>query len=258
MANAFVIPPAGPAAIKGSDIGSGRTYTTSVRDERSETDPSRSLTMREVAELQWFFCQAEADMGVRSTFGEQLARALGKRASDEARRLASKRRWLLKRTIRGWSPKAASTLEAECLAIGIPIGNRAAATTQFHEQHIYQHAEAHEPPNDPYENDSILFLVRRANMIRRRLERAGSNATKVLNAVYGIPMAGEDRAALRKRFGDLVEIVVALVACQRSDTDAPARSIVRAKLNDDTFITMQTRNAREYLKNACEAYAGTR
>lgn len=233
------------------------TYTTDARDERLETDPSRALTMREVASLRWFFCEAESDMGVRSTFGAQLDAAIAQRISDESRIEAQQVRSIVTQLRKGKRPKG-KALE---LAKDVGLLRSASMTVRIEQlggEYIYMHAPAHNVVIDPYENDGVLRSVRRANEIRARLVRVGENHTKVLNAVYGPATHGEAREALRKRFGDLVEVVVAIVASRREESDPPARAMVRAKLSDDSFVRMLKHGASGYLREAANAYAGTR
>lgn len=257
MANAITIPPP-----------KGATYTTDARDERHETDPSSPLTLRELSDLKWFFCEAMSDMGVRSTFGEQLERALGQRAGADALREARTRRRLISKIHKGWRPSKSTMTKHGLDEVAIlfpgafidPDGNfqLRAIESELSDQTIYMRSPIHSAPPDPYEDDHVLVLVRKANAIRVRLQTVGENHTKVLNATYGPVVNGDGHAAMRKRFGDLTEIVVAIVASQRSSADPPSRAIIRAKLSDDSFVRMLKHGAGGYLRAACSAYAGTR
>ena len=264
------------------------TYTTSRRDEegerekldeRPESDPSSALTMREVAGLRWFWTQAEADMGIRSTFGAQLDAALGQRISDEAASEAKAFKLLRSKLRRGWVPSRRKTriqqrprvtdVALEHFGISLDAsddGNYQRTRIDpamldagdFSEQTIYMHAPIRPPPPDPYDNDRILVFVRRANETRERLVLLSDRHICTLYAAYGESACGEDRQALRKRFGELLGIVVALVATQRKPGDPPPRALLSAKLTDDSFVRLQKRRAAGHLRAACEAYAGTR
>ena len=273
-------------AIEFTPPGAAGTYTTDRRDERAETDPSSPLTLRELSDLRWFFCEAESDMGVHSTFGEQLDRALGQMISDDAALEAKTMARLRSRVRHGWRPKAETAKryrlndKAEAMmshlgvefpgALSDPDGNfqtRKGLTVEWmrenladllSDQTIYMRSPVHSSPPDPYEDDRVLVLVRRANAIRARLRRTGEKHTKVLCAVYGPVVNGESHEAFRKRFGDMVSIVLAVVASRREPGDPSPRSIVRAKLTDDSFVRMMHRVASGYLRAACAAYAETR
>jgi hypothetical protein len=241
-----------------------------------ETDPSSALHATERRDLVWFFGEAEADLGITSTFGQQLAAALSQRISDAAMQDARVLKALRTKLRKGWRPskkqrvaQRSAITQAFIDHVG-PDAFKVAASTDgnarvmpasshdLSDQTIYMRAPMHSVPADPYENDRVLFLVRKANAVRARLVRTGDNHTRVLNAVYGPATHGEAREALRKRFGELVEVVVALVASQRKDSDPMARTMVIAKLHDDSFVRMMKHGAGAYLRKAASSFADTR
>lgn len=217
-------------------IETGSTYTeTRGSDARLPTDPTISLTLREIEDLRWFWQDAEALCGVRSTFGAQLEQARGKMASDDVvRELAA-----IKREVTALRRKAGLQPLPE-------------------EQTMYVNEDTNPPLADPFDNDDILLHVRRANVVRRRLEQMPP-WHRVLHAVYGPGRGDEnDRRAIGKRFGEIGEVVIAVVASQRTEEDPPARAIVIAKLTDDSFVRMMRHVAGNYVRQACERYARTR
>lgn len=227
--------------------------------------------MREVAELRWRFTTVESDLGIRSTFGAQLDNAYAQMPSDDEVRRAKRIKALRTRISRGWKPTDQRTLDAleELMGIGTPgalykgdgnysVNRLPGSDHMFDENHIHLHAPVRTPPADPYESDAVLFLVRRLRDIDRRRRLIGRSHDRVLEAVYGNSTAGDDVLVFRKRFGDLVDVVIAIVNSQRGSSDPPARAIIRAKLTDDSFVRMMRHGASGYLRAACDAYAETR
>jgi len=126
------------------------------------------------------------------------------------------------------------------------------------DQEMHKHTPMRPTPADPYENDGLLWLVRRLREVDRRLVAVGAYPSRVLESYYGPSSSGEDRLPMRKRFGDLGEIVVAIMASQRTPTDKPARAMVREKLSDDSFVRVMKHAASGYLRRAAETFASTR
>lgn len=237
--------------------GTSGTFTTDARDERGETDPSRALTMREVSELRWRFTQVEADLGIRSTFGAQLDGALSQRISDEAVRESRQVRALVTQLRKGRRPKGVAREFAERLGL-LRGATGTVRVEMLGGDYIYMRAPLHSLPADPYESDTVLTLVRRQREVDRRRRLVGHAHDRILQAVYGNSTLGDDVQAFRKRFGELLDVAVAIVNSQRSEKDPPARAIVRAKLSDDSFVRMLKQGAGAYLRAACIAYAETR
>jgi len=260
-------------------------YTAPERAERDdhgelkyETEPDASLLPTERKDLLWRWNDCEAELGVKCTFGAQLDAALSQRISDEALKDARAVMAMLTRLRKGWRPRASrrarrrqSDVNKAFLAhVGIELrpalgsadGNAQRApvldVSDLSDQRIYMHAPLRPVPSDPYENDGIFWLVRRLRAVDRRLVAIGRSHARILESYFGPASSGEDRLPMRKRFGDLVEIVVAIMASQRSPTDKPARALVREKLHDDSFVRVMKHGASGYLRAAANAFAGTR
>lgn len=259
-----------------------RTFSTELeRDDygapKYAGDPAAALLPVEVRDLRWFYCEAESDMGIRSTFGRQLDAALAQRISDEAASDARAVRALRTRLQKGWRPKRRALRRAKRSAIteamlehvGADLPDEGVAQTQrisperldlgdLSEQTIYMRSPLRTVVIDPYESEAILKCVGRANRIRARLVVAGDAVARVLHAVYGPATFGQERKALAKRFGDLVEVVVAIMAAKREPSDPPARATVIANLHNDAFVRTARIVAENRLRAAAEAYAETR
>lgn len=271
-------PPAGPA-----------TYTTNARDERSETDPSRALTMREVDDLRWLWNHAAAELGLRSNTGAQLDRLEAEQLSKAAKDFESAWKRLLTRARKGWQPskkrdatrvRSSAAVQAFIEHVGLQDGmvtlqsvedvdagaplteeqayRRGLDIADLSDQRIECKEDRHCASTDPYKNDRVFVVVRRARAVLRRLVQIEDNHVAVLAAVYGPVVNGESREALRKRFGELTEIAVRYVASKRHDDDPSARALLRAKLTDESYITSVRRESGKCLRAAAEAYAETR
>lgn len=94
--------------------------------------------------------------------------------------------------------------------------------------------------------------VERANRIRATLVGAGIEAALVLFAVYG-PARGDDLTrALRKRFGDLAEIVVTVARATGKGEDP--RMLALSRTTDASFVRMQKGRAEKLIERAGRDY----
>ena len=236
-------------------VGLARGYVAPVRaarrmEEAIDQAPEGALRPAELADLFWIWNDAEAAMGIRSTFGSELERAMLYAVSNSTR---SERGmageygpWEQRRTaLRRWV-NAGHAVDA-------------AGSPMWDAETMSIHPTGPSGTCDPYESDEILVAIGRANRIRARLSRCSVNSVKVLNAVFG-PSRGdeEQRRDMRRRFGNLVPIVVAIVSAARSENDPPARAIITAKITDDSFVRLMKTRAAGILRAATLDYAGCR
>lgn len=228
--------------------GGARGYVAPVRAATVEREADEGLEPQDISDLIFIWQGAEAACGVRSTFGEQCDRAAEAMPTQDA--VLDARRYQRER-VRAWvslghdaNAPGSPRFDVECMPVK-PT-----------------------PPTvnaDPYEgivgfsHDNGCNAVARAGRVRSRLLRCSEGSRRVLFAVYGPPKGNEkERRSARMKFGDLVEVVVALVAFQRSENDPPARAIVSAKLTDDSFVRVMKTRAAGMLRTAARDYAGAR
>lgn len=238
-----------------SIAGVTRGYVAPVRGptvgEALDQAPEGALRPAELADLFWIWNDAEAAMGIRSTFGGELERAMlyampASQTRSERAMAGEYGPWEQRRTaLRRWV-NAGHAVDA-------------AGSPMWDSETMSIHPTGPNGSCDPYESDEILLAIARANRIRARLRRCSVNSVKVLNAVFGPPRGDEEqRRDMRRRFGNLVPIVVAIVSAARSDDDPPARAIITAKITDDSFVRLMKTRAAGILRAATRDYAGCR
>lgn len=235
-----------------------KTWNTNARDERSETDPSHSLTMREVEDLRRRFRFVESELGIRSTEGAIEDRLNRETPSDEAIWVDRQERRIRTCLQKGRLPPLPSARKGLSDRYQLAAGCIRVDLGDLSDEYMHQHTAVNWTAKDPYENDSVLWLVQMMRDVDRRRMIVGRSHDRILQAVYGDSTLGSDAIVFRKRFGDLMDVVVAIVNSQRKDGDPPARAMVRAKLGDDRFVRIMNHGAGEYLRKACDAYAVTR
>ena len=224
-------------------VGLARGYVAPVRTptrERDEEKPDDALGPQGRADLAWFFNSCEAAMGVKSTFGAQCERAAQAMPTESA--VLDARRYQRER-VREW------------VALGHDANEP--GSPRFDIETMPVHETAPYATQDPYESDDILGDVAKARRIRAALNRCDRSSVLVLYAAFGPPKGNEaQRRTMAKKFGNLVEIVVAINAFMRSESDPSARDIVDARISDDSFVRLMVKRAQGMLRVAARDYAG--
>ena len=206
------------------------------------------FTSSDVEDLIWLWNEAESEYGIRSTQGgieDQLNRnAIGDEALAD---LALARR----RLNRHLKAKTETRLSLDELDANM---QRAIAEALRDPEYMHISGTSHAGSSAPFENDRAMGGVRRARRIRTRLNAIHEHHRLVLHAVHGpFRINVDDREVLRKKFGELVQIVVNIVAAAREEGDPSAVTLTLTKSRDDSFVTMQNRRAialHEHAKNA--------
>lgn len=200
-------------------------------------------------DLVWFHNDAEAEFGISSTQGG-IESLLNRRSISESaiRDIATGKRKL--------HAYLKSKGASRALVDHLDPGFLRALEELDCEQVMHVKGDEHGNHSDPFESDHILSSVRRARRIRETLKRIAATHRMILHAVHG-PQRGDVNLnrALEKKFGPLVEIVVTLVAAAREEGDLPARDLtLRKAIKDDSFITMQKRQAERLYTEATTVY----
>lgn len=186
--------------------------------EQPRNGPARAYSGKEWGEkdaidLRWFWCEADAALGQRSSQGAQQD-ALSRAAHPGATRNAGEECMHVRETVCG-------------------------------------------VPDDPYP-DEMLRHVARTRRIRATLSRCSTQVVSLLHAVYGPVNASPDTQLARKKFGDLTEVVVAIVNVSREPDDEPARRMVVRRLTNDAYVQTIRRTAEAFLRLAQAIYAKER
>lgn len=247
----------------------GEAVLSLVRPQGRHT--SGEWSSSDVQALTNFWNNLEASCGVKSTMEGQIAMLNRRSISDgsKADAAAEKRRGrVFKRkdfaVIAAKLPSATSILLDHLgiepvLEPGQPTPKEFADLVAgiFPEQLIHINESSSGPIVDPYENDAMLRDICESRTIRSRLMSVSSHCVGVLYAAYG-PMRGDtDRNnGLRKKFGDpLIEIVVGLIWMAHDKMSIPAaREMAFWKAKDESFVTMQKRQAQKILDAAHVEY----
>jgi|GEM_PF-4119926 len=206
---------------------------------------SDQFSSTDVDELTWRFNSAEADFGVRSTqsgIEATLNRlAIGEGAAKEERRDQCER--------------GAMRRELEAMA----TLSRAAIDLRLDDQTMCISDDSGGGVLDPLGEDigQVARLMAKWRRVEKRLHAIDYRHYQVLYAVYG-PARGDAQTntLLRKKFANLFEIVVVFVAAaSESGNLVEARGAALRKANaDESFVTMQKKQAEKLLKEAQDVY----
>jgi hypothetical protein len=232
---------------------SSGTYTVAKPKNnviRIAASPTACLPDEEIESLKWFWQQAESDLGVVSTWGRQCERKATLQPSEEAARLVRKE-------VRDARKKRTLELAAnDSPGPNVERGSKP-AYDEHTEPQLMRIVETHSDVFvDPYP-DSVFGTLRRARRVRYTLLAISRPHMLTLHACYGSSRGdAKQNATLKRRFRELTEIVVAMVALEEVIPYLPtARELAAEKTKDDGWVRAMVHGAERYLRVALESYA---